>query len=669
MVQQVLTGTQIPIDAATIADMAAKNNLTARGQDITARDAINQINEAYYRDAQTVGIQRAQLNYQQRLAQVQQALAAASQGYTERLGAANTKLTAMKALADRSGPQDWVRYNNLLNGLIGPRGTSTTIDPTAFANDLVDPQFRAGATNGPDLNTLLSNLNQPYDGSGAMANVPQLAVPAAAPSWSYVAPAPAPAATGAGAGTSATSPAPTGIAGAGSAAPAPITGNGSWSQPNVQPNAVADPVAAGINKNDPSQWYSGVPNAQVAGLTSGQRQFVTTGLAGPSKVGDYNGFNVFLNNQLDSNPADVIGPGTPIWVQKLSAGTKRGMIRDLMAIVGEGKGQKPGSTPAQKTLGNTGEVVVNPTGAPMGVLNNDQAKQMLNHYAMGSGMRGYRKGSGLQFGAPRAVRGSGGMRMAGMGPAVKPVSTKQQAPGLLPLTGTAAALVQQQQQAQQDQQAQQANTDPNQYSSVGYAFPPLGPAEIANLLTMNRMSKGSGMRAQDAEDIAETRAGHPPSAAEESEEDKRTKRAKVGFTILGRELRRFVNGTGVTASNPNGLGTPGSPNYGIDPTTQTYTQYSPADTGNQPFYRKLTGQIPNAQFQGFGATLSNPSLGITNAPWAINMQNYLRLNPSEQDQTQSLYQQGLGTDFRDQLAQGRASAPFGATMGVTRYGA
>ena len=681
---QVVTGTQIPIDAATIADMAAKNNLTARGQDITSQDAaaarqqayldsINQINEAYYRDAQTVGVQRAQLNYQQRLAQVQQSLAAASQGYTERLGAANTKLTAMKALADRSGPQDWVRYNNLLNGLVGPRGTSTTIDPTAFANDLVDPQFRAGATNGPDLNTLLNALNQPYTDTNVAA--PQLAVPAApaaanVPAWSYTAPAPtaspAPAATGGG-----SSPAPTGVAGAGSAAPAAVTGNGSWSQPNVQPNAVANPTAAGINKSDPSQWYSGVPNAQVAGLKSGQGAFVTTGLAGTSKVGDYNGFNVFLNNQQDTNPADVIGAGTPIWVQKLSKGTRNGMIRDLMAIVGEGKGQKPGTTPAQKTLGNTGEVVVNPTGAPMGVLNNDQAKQMLQRaHATGTGMRlpGYRVGSGLKFGHPSYARGGGGMRAAGIVAIGRQPQMAKRQPGLIQAGGPGDPNAPMMQPPVQAAPPPQAAPDPlaSGMPALGTGVAPITAADISRM--MGQFSSGTGMRIDDAEDRAEVRAGHPPSAAEETEEDKRTKRAKVGFNILGRAIHRYVNGTGVSASDPNGIATPGSSTYGIDPTTQTYTQYSPADTANQPFYQKLIGQMPTQKFGGFGATLSNPSLGITNAPWAINMQNYLGLSPSEQDQTQSLYQQGLGTDFRDQLNQAKLAAPMGSTFGVTRYG-
>lgn len=443
----VLAGTQIPIDAATIADMAAKNNLTARGQDIAEADAnaarqqaerqaemtyaadVARINETYWQEAQSLGVQQAQFNYQQRLSSAQQGLAAVSEGSRQRQAAATTKLQALQQLADRSGPQNWVRYNNLLNGLVGPVGTSTTIDPTAFADDIVDPQFRAGAPS-PDVSALDAAINQPYTGTTVTA--PQLTVPTvttAAPApvptspWSYTAPPSPPA--------PATAPAPSSTTNSTPTTPAPSqvnpnnSGTGTESNPHIVQNTSAPMAGA----------YSGVPNSQVAGLQKGQWQLVTTGTAGPSQVGDYQGFGVYdsSRNQM-ADPNETIAGSTPLWLQKLSAGTKHGMIRDLMAIVGEGKGQKPGNTPAQRTLGNTGEVVVNPTGAPIGVLNNDQAKTMLrNAHATGTGMRlpGYRAGSGLQFGHVSRTRATGGMRAVGVGSGIGPAKVARRQPELI----------------------------------------------------------------------------------------------------------------------------------------------------------------------------------------------------------------------------------------------
>ena len=104
------------------------------------------------------------------------------------------------------------------------------------------------------------------------------------------------------------------------------------------------------------------------------------------------------------------------------------------------------------------------------------------------------------------------------------------------------------------------------------------------------------------------------------------------------------------------------------PETPTYTQYTPEQLGNQPFIQKLRGERPAEQFGGFGASLSNPSLGIDNMPSSINLQTYMSLLPSERDQTSSLYQQGLGVDFRDLLEQSRRASPFGVSFGAARYG-
>ncbi len=500
-VGEVVTGTDIPLTAAQIANMAAQNVLSARGQDITVRGQDLQAQASqrqfaldgqraaaqYYIDVQRVGLDKARLNYEQRLGEAQQRLNESAQGFSQRQGAANTKLAALKMLADRSGPQDWVAYDYLKNRLGRPTGQN--VDPTSFANDLVDPRFLPG---GAGMGT--TGINVPYEPTGG-----------APPAFTSFA--------GSGGG-SAPAYVPPAIAPFGGA---PAYTPPAYVPPSFRP-VLQSPIsnvsgsAAGTGPNDYLN-FSGVRNEDVAGLTSGQRKFVTTGGRASSLASDYQGFRVFGGggNELTGN--QEIAGGTPIWLQKLSQGTKHGMIRDLLAIVGEGKGQKPGKTKAQRTLGNTGEVMVNPTGAPVGVMNNAQAKRML------SGARG-----------------------------------------------------------------------------------------------------------------------------------------ALGRGALGRKPRRYAGGTGL----------PGEPDWGM-PTTMNFKKYAPGVLANQPFYQKLIGNMPADEWTGFGAKLSNPALGIQDAPGAFSMQRYAAMDPGERDQLQSLYSQGLGVDFRDMLERARRSAPTGVTFGPTGY--
>ena len=87
--------------------------------------------------------------------------------------------------------------------------------------------------------------------------------------------------------------------------------------------------------------------------------------------------------------------------------------------------------------------------------------------------------------------------------------------------------------------------------------------------------------------------------------------------------------------------------------------YSPQVLGNQPFYQKLLGNAPSSEFGAFGARISNPALGIDNAPFNISLQRYNLLRPSEQQQLKGLYEHGLGIPFDDVLAAARAAAPVG----------
>lgn len=97
----------------------------------------------------------------------------------------------------------------------------------------------------------------------------------------------------------------------------------------------------------------------------------------------------------------------------------------------------------------------------------------------------------------------------------------------------------------------------------------------------------------------------------------------------------------------------------------TYNSYSPQVLGSQPFYQQLTGQMPSSPFNAFGATVSNPALGIQNAPTNINLRTYNYLDPSQQAGFQSLYGQGLVINPADIVAQAQNAAPTGDYYGYT----
>lgn len=131
------------------------------------------------------------------------------------------------------------------------------------------------------------------------------------------------------------------------------------------------------------------------------------------------------------------------------------------------------------------------------------------------------------------------------------------------------------------------------------------------------------------------------------------------------ETRAMLERMGVRVPRAATGGTYGSEN--TDPTI-THETYAPGDLGNQPFIKKLFGGRGGSKFRGFGATLSNPSIGVNDAPWAINLQALSSLDPSERDATQELFDTGLAVDFRDVLEQARRAAPFGRTFGPAGYG-
>lgn len=535
-----LTGTQIPLDAAYVANLAAQNTLTARGQDVSAANAqlsaqtqiqiANQqaatqaqaARQQYYVDVARIGVDAAQVNYQQRLGAIQTRLQYNQQLTTAQQGRASTKLQALSLLASRSGPQDWVAYNNLLDKMGTPTGQA--VDPTKWADDITDPVM-------PDT----SGLYQPVN--------PSIPAPDAA-----------------GVGGDRLAP-PLGANYGGGTAPA--------TTPNVTypaPYPGSQPAAAPALR--PGGSYLGVPNEQVADIGKGQSVKVQTGTLGGSKASDYSGFFVADDQDRPLIGDAPIAAGATINLRRLARG---GLINDMAFIAGEGRGRE---------LGQDSEVVINPTGAPLGVLSHEEAVNYIQE-ARGQRMGRYAGGTGMAW--------------------------------------------------------------PDMRARASAAWSGGAPSAVIRPPRPARSASASAPQPTVQQPILTTPPATAPAVAP-------------------------APGSQPTVTQPvNNATAPGQPSYGMSP-LPTYTTYDANTLGNQPFYRKLIGSLPANDFSGFGATLNNDRLGIHDAPWALNLQRYMSLNPSERDQTQSLYQQGLGVDFRDMLEQARRASPMGSSFGPARFG-
>jgi hypothetical protein len=193
----VVTGSQIRIDEATIADNAARTKIAqdtlneqTRQFNATFAEQQAQAQRQYELDKLQFGEQQASRAFNEKMAQLQYdlnlKLADAQEKYNmarlgldeRRLGMdqensafnradtlAGRELQALGMLADRSGPQDWVKYNSLLNGLSAP-----------------DPQ----ATQNIDVMSLFNPMRQQVQGA-------QPPVTGGAPAAGMPSPAPSPA--------------------------------------------------------------------------------------------------------------------------------------------------------------------------------------------------------------------------------------------------------------------------------------------------------------------------------------------------------------------------------------------------------------------------------------------------------------------------------------------
>lgn len=159
-------------------------------------------------------IANAQLQHQRNvlaLQQAQQALDEQEREFQRANTVAGRKLDVLNLLAERSGPQDWVAYANLVRGLTAPSPrASQNIDVFSILKDL-EARAGTGVPTAPATTPASAPAAAPASAPAAAPAPAPASVPASAPpAPSPLAPAPQPVASGGGtAGTASTTPAPT----------------------------------------------------------------------------------------------------------------------------------------------------------------------------------------------------------------------------------------------------------------------------------------------------------------------------------------------------------------------------------------------------------------------------------------------------------------------------
>lgn len=588
---QVLTGTQVPLDAAYIADLGADNlrdlynmlgyvdpallgitdtsglptnkagmlqtlaglnadreyNLAVRESNARAAAAARSYEvqaesarKAYALDAKRLGIEEANAKFNQEMQRAQLAFQkevfgaeyeldklrfgneVAEQNFNQRMGEAQVKLAGLELLASRSGPQDWVAYNNILNGLSAPGGEAA--DPYGLTAGLVQPvNPNLPAGNIPTYGTQASSTGTAATGTtGSTARSGGFGPNRRAESGERNE-------RGEGSG---------------------LTGGGT--APAAGTPAGSAPVSTGTG------YYAGIPDSNIVLGTA------TAGL------------DVDTTSLLPRTPPRK---GQPYYVagqpKQVNVPRNTGPSPEELALYREQLANERARVEAKRAAAAT----------PAG-------NQDIN--LLPPGAQSTNPQADAQAAARAQARALEEARAAAM---------RRQAPYTTSVPGAA-------------------------YANQGGVFP-------------------GGTAVVTGDSPGGKRTGY--------EELVMSFGPMQVIPLNGREMPRDV-----PRAASGGV-------YGM-PATPTYTTYSPETLGSQPFIQKLRGEMPANQFGEFGASLSNPSLGIYDMPSNINLQRYMSLLPSEQDQTQSLYQQGLGVDFRDMLEQARRASPWGASFGPASYG-
>lgn len=618
---------------------------------------MQQIRNQYDIDLKNYGLNVAQLNFQQRTAAAQIDLARKGFGldiansqlgvdqfnYAQRTGVADRKMAIMDMLARRTGPQDWVAYSSLLNQLSPPDPTgSATIDPFQMLEGLYEPaslQMPEWAQGEPGL---AAGISQPYSAAPGIAQQARDIDAAVANIIGS---------SGYGSGAGVTTP----------TAPAPAATSGAFTPTGQGWNMVGGNAP---NGDELLYNYRGSPQPGVS-VFEDPKPARAPQLVDPKAAPGATGVN----------PAsfDAIFGYTP---KPMNRG---GATNFPMLLTGD------------KAKGRTGyeELVINlnpdPSDALM-VLDRHDTKKVLD-----SGAKPERAASGGPFTlqAGGLAGGAGGKTLrnnftpaesaaaatklgSNTAPDGSPYEIVDYKPGYGPNGQTPQSPPADRMKSFTPGPAASPSPLAPQPKPTGNYDANYGLAGMPGWQGFGEMPTFSYTPQAPADDSRKQRMADLMTQAQQRFASMFGGPARPAMTPLAEAIarsRRRFRGRGnmpglvqMVQANTGGVFTANT-----DPFL-TVNQYSPETLGSQPFIQKTRGSMGSTPFGGFGAPLSNPSIGVENMPSLINLRDWGNLQPSEKDALEELYNRGLGVDMRDIIERSRRAAPMGASFGPARYG-
>jgi hypothetical protein len=752
----VVGGTQIPLDAAYILDLILKNaqnakqlDLTQRGQDIDVRgqditqrgqdmvylQAMMQYQQqgkqaaaAYDIDMKNYGAQVARDNFQQRLSEAQLKFQDLTRGidlgrfdlekdmanFQQRATVAGLEQSALGMLADRSGPQDWIGYASMLEGLSGPKAAATgSVDPLALLKNVNQPSkadVPAWARKQLDTSGLVQqhtaqapNASQYMSLFGANQNYQPPPLPA-----------------------NVSTPAPGGLG--------PVS---DYVQTPVQNNFTYNTLGRGTG----AEWGSGVP----LNLVKEGWNYLPTGSADAIDVSRFDpSVKAYIGDPAKGQPTSLatgtIAAGTPYWLQRTgqTAAAAAPATAQLPVPNDPSGGLVPGATPraaaggtytplaqqmAQQSmagLGANGSGTATSTAQPATTLPPGTAQQVRPpQFQTTTGTNSTNAGGmGMQSAfTAQQPRQQGGQQ--GMANAIQSLFAQFQQPPAAPPAlnnwgrlfggeggamppGIAALMQRMQGGGQQGQpfvddmysrwmpeMGEQATGRSRFWQGQGMPRAAAGGKfEIGPVLTGDPVSGQPG-GTQEAVSVTTSDPNAQMNVEPVNPMGKNAELVRMLRECLGPEADAIIAMLGLegagTPEEEMGMGEMGLPpgmemppmpmaaaggSYGTAATdpSMVFNMYDPKTIGNQPWIQALQGKRPQSLWSGFGASLDNPSLGIKGMPDTLNLATWNMMPESAQLAAQNLYGKGLSTHFGDIMGRSARAAPGVGAVGATGYG-
>lgn len=544
--------------------------------------------------AATIGIANAQQFTQWAQMRGSQLLQQQAQDDAMRQAAAQSQLSTLGLLAQQKGPQNFLAYNYLENALGSPDLAAR--DPFQIAHGLLQG---VPARTPVDLN---SAWNTPPP-AGTQVAMPNMTAPAGAPR------------------------APAG--GGGSSSPAPATTPTSANRVTT-PRAVAPPSQSGLA-------ISGNPQADAALAAS-----PAWAGASPEIMAEFNRIsgnmaNTYANAKAKNPNFQLYANGTPEgtidWGKYLGPG-EHGMRNDQAFVAGD-----------VKRAGDPNpEMLVNPTGAPFGIVPMDEMSRGDRLKAgvrdMNAPANGYAEGTGFDWAS--MFSGANGNPLQAFADWARNFADQPQRGYTYNEDGSIQNYVSPYHHHQQNPPSQ----------------PSIPPGETPAPATPP-VSTGGTQQPYDGPTYQQNgrRMGTPFGDIYTNPNDSYWGRLPGDFSQTQGRLPAFATGTFSTDTPFGDFGT-----------------FTPDQLAQSPLVKKLNGQSPSSLWQHFGGadTMTIPGTQ-TRLPNTINMASFARMAPSERAMTEGIYSTprsmgGLGLSWDDIMNASMRAAPIGARFSSAGYG-